>query len=204
MRVSFTRHLLVEEKGAVVGIISMRDLVQLMLDEKQWLIDELQIYIRALRTRPEVAVLKEASPAKAGRRRADHRGKMVGAGLTVLVERGANRLGFADAEFETAGAKTAERPEEQLAGGDPSSVQRPSEKELDRLPRGSSWSPTASGPRGAWLADRKSGKISALSLDLLPRIARAQSMGYSARWRTSPAAKSVLLAANALAKFFPC
>ncbi len=45
MRVNFTRHLLVEEKGAVVGIISMRDLVQLMLDEKQWLIDELQIYI---------------------------------------------------------------------------------------------------------------------------------------------------------------
>src|SRR5262249_30593601 len=44
MRVNFTRHLLVAEKGAVVGIISMRDLVQLMLDEKQWLIDELQIY----------------------------------------------------------------------------------------------------------------------------------------------------------------
>jgi hypothetical protein len=37
--------LLVGEKGAVVGIISMRDVIQLMLDEKQWLIDELQIYI---------------------------------------------------------------------------------------------------------------------------------------------------------------
>jgi hypothetical protein len=35
----------VGEKGAVVGIISMRDVIQLMLDEKQWLIDELQIYI---------------------------------------------------------------------------------------------------------------------------------------------------------------
>jgi len=45
MRVHFTRHLLVAERSAVVGIISMRDLVQLMLDEKQWLIDELQIYI---------------------------------------------------------------------------------------------------------------------------------------------------------------
>jgi len=45
MRVHFTRHLLVGEKGAVVGIISMRDLVQQMLDEKQWLIDELQVYI---------------------------------------------------------------------------------------------------------------------------------------------------------------
>ena len=45
MRVHFTRHLLVAEKGEVVGIISMRDVIQLMLDEKQWLIDELQIYI---------------------------------------------------------------------------------------------------------------------------------------------------------------
>jgi len=45
MRVHFTRHLLVGRKGAVVGIISMRDVIQLMLDEKQWLIDELQIYI---------------------------------------------------------------------------------------------------------------------------------------------------------------
>ncbi|TMA33348.1 MAG: CBS domain-containing protein [Deltaproteobacteria bacterium] len=45
MRVNFTRHLLVAEEGAVVGIISMRDVIRLMLDEKQWLIDELQIYI---------------------------------------------------------------------------------------------------------------------------------------------------------------
>jgi CBS domain-containing protein len=45
MRVHFTRHLLVAEGGSVVGIISMRDVIRLMLDEKQWLIDELQIYI---------------------------------------------------------------------------------------------------------------------------------------------------------------
>ena len=41
----FTRHLLVADKGEGVGIISMRDVIRLMLDEKQWLIDELQIYI---------------------------------------------------------------------------------------------------------------------------------------------------------------
>jgi CBS domain-containing protein len=46
MRVHFTRHLLVADKGKVVGIISMRDVIRLMLDEKQWLIDQLQIYIR--------------------------------------------------------------------------------------------------------------------------------------------------------------
>jgi CBS domain-containing protein len=45
MRTHYTRHLLVEEKGHVVGVISMRDVIQLMLDEKQWLADELQVYI---------------------------------------------------------------------------------------------------------------------------------------------------------------
>jgi CBS domain-containing protein len=45
MRVHFTRHLLVADKAEVVGIISMRDVIRLMLDDKQWLIDELQIYI---------------------------------------------------------------------------------------------------------------------------------------------------------------
>ena len=45
MRVHFTRHLLVGESGAVVGIISMRDVIQLMLDDKQFLIEQLQTYI---------------------------------------------------------------------------------------------------------------------------------------------------------------
>lgn len=45
MRTHYTRHLLVEQKGAVVGIISMRDVIQLMLDDKQYLIEQLQTYI---------------------------------------------------------------------------------------------------------------------------------------------------------------
>jgi CBS domain-containing protein len=45
MRTHYTRHLLVEEKDQVVGIISMRDVIQLMLDDKQFLIEQLQAYI---------------------------------------------------------------------------------------------------------------------------------------------------------------
>ncbi|HYS11281.1 MAG TPA: CBS domain-containing protein [Myxococcales bacterium] len=45
MRTHYTRHLLVEERGRVVGIISMRDVIQLMLDDKQLLIEQLQTYI---------------------------------------------------------------------------------------------------------------------------------------------------------------
>ena len=45
MRDHYTRHLLVEDVGEVVGIISMRDVIRLMLDDKQFLIEQLQTYI---------------------------------------------------------------------------------------------------------------------------------------------------------------
>ena len=45
MRDHTTRHLLVEDKGRIAGVISMRDIIQLMLDEKQFVIEQLQTYI---------------------------------------------------------------------------------------------------------------------------------------------------------------
>jgi CBS domain-containing protein len=45
MREVGTRHLLVEENGEVAGIVSMRDIIQLMLDEKQFVIEQLSAYI---------------------------------------------------------------------------------------------------------------------------------------------------------------
>jgi CBS domain-containing protein len=45
MRDHQTRHLLVADGGEVIGIVSMRDLIRLMLDEKEWLIGQLQVFI---------------------------------------------------------------------------------------------------------------------------------------------------------------
>lgn len=45
MRDHATRHLLVEEDGRPAGVVSMRDIIQLMLDEKQHVIEQLQTYI---------------------------------------------------------------------------------------------------------------------------------------------------------------
>jgi CBS domain-containing protein len=45
MRDHTTRHLLVEEEGEVVGVVSMRDIIALMLDEKQFVIEQLNTYI---------------------------------------------------------------------------------------------------------------------------------------------------------------
>jgi CBS domain-containing protein len=46
MRDHATRHLLVEEGGEVVGVVSMRDIIQNMLAEKQFVIEQLNTYIR--------------------------------------------------------------------------------------------------------------------------------------------------------------
>lgn len=50
MRTRHTRHLLVREGAALVGVISMLDLVDLVVAEKDWSIDQLESYIRGGRT----------------------------------------------------------------------------------------------------------------------------------------------------------
>ncbi len=45
MRDHLTRHLLVEDHGRIFGVVSMKDVIQLMLDEKQFLIGQLHTYI---------------------------------------------------------------------------------------------------------------------------------------------------------------
>ena len=133
--------------------------------------------------------------------------KLAGAGLAVQVERGAGLAsGFPDAELEKAGAKVVERPETLLGAGDlVLRVQRPSLQELDRLPEGTVLVASSLQARGEqWLHEGwKRRRISALSLDLLPRIARAQSMDVLSSMANIAGYKSVLVAANALAKFFP-
>lgn len=46
MRARCTRHLAVKDGAEIVGVISMLDLVDLVVGEKQWNIDQLESYIR--------------------------------------------------------------------------------------------------------------------------------------------------------------
>jgi CBS domain-containing protein len=46
MQSNFTRHLLVKQGDEVVGVISMLDVVQLMLEDNRWLIEQLHTFIR--------------------------------------------------------------------------------------------------------------------------------------------------------------
>jgi CBS domain-containing protein len=45
MRASHARHLLVKDRDAVLGLISMRDVIVLMLEEKELVIAQLEGYI---------------------------------------------------------------------------------------------------------------------------------------------------------------
>jgi NAD(P) transhydrogenase subunit alpha len=133
--------------------------------------------------------------------------KMAGAGIEIFVEAGAGLAsGFADAEYQRAGAQIADRPEARLGSEDVLlKVQRPTREELDRIPERAILIAYTLQARGdAAVSDAwKRRRVSALSLDLLPRIARAQSMDVLSSMANIAGYKSVLLAANALAKFFP-
>ncbi len=133
--------------------------------------------------------------------------KMVAAGMEVVVETGAGEgAGFADGDYLAAGARVDRRPESSLGRGDALlTVQAPSgPEELGRLPEGAVLIASTLQRRGGDLLEELARRrITAFSLDLLPRIARAQSMDVLSSMANVAGYKSVLLAANALAKFFP-
>jgi NAD(P) transhydrogenase subunit alpha len=133
--------------------------------------------------------------------------KMAAAGIEVVVETGAGEsAGFADAEYVAAGARVEARPETVLGRGDAVlKVQAPAApQELDRFPQGAVLIASTLQRRGDhFLQELARRRITAFSLDLLPRIARAQSMDVLSSMANVAGYKSVLLAANALARFFP-
>jgi NAD(P) transhydrogenase subunit alpha len=133
--------------------------------------------------------------------------KMAGAGIEVLVEAGAGLAsGFPDAEYQAAGGKMETRPDASLGIGDVLlKVQRPSESELERYPEGAALIAYSLQGRGdgQLSAALKRRRITAFSLDLVPRIARAQNMDVLSSMANIAGYKSVLLASNALPRFFP-
>ncbi len=134
--------------------------------------------------------------------RADHR---------VVVERGAGiRAGFTDEAYRSAGCDLADSAAEIYSTAQMIlKVQRPGrdeagEAELDRMKEGSVLigllQPSGDPALFQQLADRR---IIACSMELVPRTTRAQMMDALSSQSTVAGYKAVLLAANALQKFFP-
>jgi NAD(P) transhydrogenase subunit alpha len=131
---------------------------------------------------------------------------LVGAGLEVLVEAGAGAGAFiSDDQYEKAGAKVAGRAGTMLHEADAVlKVQAPRESEIAMLRRGtlliSFLQPATQAAVVRSLAEHG---ITAFSLELLPRISRAQSMDALSSQASAAGYKAVLMAADRIGKLFP-
>ena len=126
-------------------------------------------------------------------------------GLEVAVESGAGGgAGFSDDAYRDAGAELVPGPGSVLGADVVLKVQAPTLEEVRMLKRGallvSFLQPATQAEVVEALAQQG---VTAFSLELLPRISRAQSMDALSSQASLAGYKAVLMAANRLGKFFP-
>jgi H+-translocating NAD(P) transhydrogenase subunit alpha len=130
---------------------------------------------------------------------------LVRGGATVVVERGAGaRAYYGDALYETAGATLAGDAAAIYDSDVVVKVQRPAPDEIARLRRGTlviSLMAPASHPET--IRALLDAGVTALALELVPRITRAQSMDVLSSQSTVAGYKAVLIAADALPRLLP-
>lgn len=131
---------------------------------------------------------------------------LVKAGLGVLVEAGAGRAaGVDDVAYREAGASIVESAAEVYQdAGLLVHINPPTEAEISRLAAGSILVSFLN-PLGAphLIGALASGGVTSISMELVPRITRAQSMDALSSQATVAGYKAVLLAAHQLPKFLP-
>lgn len=150
------------------------------------------------------------SETKSGERRValipDSVSRLKASGLEVQVQRGAGvPAGFLDTAYEEAGATVVATAEDLYNKADLIvKVSRPSKSELSLLHEGQSLVAFLS-PLGdpEYVQLLASHKISAFSMDAIPRITRAQGMDALSSQSNIAGYKAVIVAASTLPKFFP-
>ena len=126
-------------------------------------------------------------------------------GIEVLVKAGAGRDFNPDAAYEEAGAEIVEEADRVWAEADViAKVRAPTEAEVERARDGqlivSFLPPVPSAELIGRLAERG---VTAVSVDAIPRIARAQSMDALSSQSSVAGYKCVILGADALGKYLP-
>jgi NAD(P) transhydrogenase subunit alpha len=153
-----------------------------------------------------IVVPRETAP---GERRValvpDTAGRLVKQGCTVRVEAGAGiAAGFPDASYVAAGAHAAERATLYEGPGLILKVQPPAADEAVRYASGSTLVSLLTPSRdGAVIAQLASRGVTALSMTLVPRISRAQSMDALSSQATVAGYKAVLIGTAAMSRFMP-
>lgn len=132
--------------------------------------------------------------------------KLTKAGHTVIVQSGAGAAaGHDDASYEAAGATIAPDMAAAYREGEViTRVQRPEAAEIALIPEGATlislMAPASAAETVAALSARR---VTALALELVPRITRAQSMDVLSSQATVAGYKAVLMAASELPRFLP-
>jgi H+-translocating NAD(P) transhydrogenase subunit alpha len=132
--------------------------------------------------------------------------KLTALGLRVIVEPGAGeRAGHRDAAYEQAGATlVADRARLLGEAGIVLKVREPAEHEVDALAPGAALVSLLPLERLPGLLDRLArARVTAFALERIPRTTRAQRMDVLSSMSTVAGYKAMLLAANAIGRFFP-
>ena len=132
--------------------------------------------------------------------------KLVSAGHKVVFQRGAgSSAGFPDETYVESGASLLSSAHEVAEASDMLlHVGKPSNVEIGAMRRGSAIAATLDARRDEKLLDvLAAAGITAFAMELVPRIARAQSMDVLSSQASLAGYKAVLMAADTLGRFFP-
>ena len=135
----------------------------------------------------------------------DSAARLVKAGHSVRVQSGAGvRAGFPDDSFSAVGASVAAGASVYEGAELVCRVQPPNPEEIAALPQGVALLSLLNPGRNAAVLDGLAARgVTALALELVPRITRAQSMDVLSSQSTVAGYKAVLIGASALPKFLP-
>ncbi len=154
----------------------------------------------------QVGIPKELAPEQRVAAVPETASKLVKAGMTVLVESGAGELAaISNADYEKSGAKIESRAKNVYEQCEVIlKVNRPSLQEAELLRENSCLiAPLAPFRNLELLKKLACRKVTAFSLDLLPRLARTQAMDVLSSMSSIAGYKSIILAADHLGKLFP-
>jgi NAD(P) transhydrogenase subunit alpha len=132
--------------------------------------------------------------------------KLSSAGHVVMMQRGAGaKAGFSDDTYEEAGASLGDSANEVAEISDMLlHVGKPSYAEIEAMPNGTAIAATLDARRDAEIVDALAkARATAFAMDLVPRIARAQSMDVLSSQASIAGYKCALMAADSLGRFFP-
>jgi NAD(P) transhydrogenase subunit alpha len=135
----------------------------------------------------------------------DSVGRLAKLGVEVAVQRGAGaHAGFRDAAYTAVGATLLADARQAFGGEIVVKVQPPTPEEVALLPRGARLISLLRPGHSAALYDQLAAQgVTALALELVPRITRAQSMDVLSSQSTVAGYKAVLVGASELGKFLP-